>query len=505
MPELYIKNPGTSIVPEVLKHKFLNALDVDLYNKRVILPLLKGDMLFFPDRGVYYPLRDDMAKDVFISSLKECFGENIIADMGGVEGIIAILSYQNDNALNSLKRIIRHPNFIEKQGQYVCVKDAMSKLLDGVNKSLAGTEGLTLDGEVLVLYSQLAVIKTEVQEALGVYEIFLNKNQSILDLVTNSPMVIQKLESLANEYEGVVKLLQNYNAISTGIDIDKSVMDEYIALIERSRASLAQFDEDLGEEEHFKLQEIWRNYNIGDLSNNEEKVKLSEQDLDRSILYKSLVTKWSRFAKKFELSRLKNDAALNATYEGELKDNINFQAIVATPLNYVARMLPDSLKLDYPLTISLTTGSRSAYTDDTKTIRVPKYMFGSMDVFNANFGHIEVEQLYYSLLLGTLAHEIGHFIEYKNENVHKFCQCFLLRNTQFPLHLLNKAYPNKGYKRDEVCRSGHNFSEYIGKAYPDGHTEVMSEGFEEYVTNPCHLWIYSEELFLFIHGLCNNL
>ena len=97
---------------------------------------------------------------------------------------------------------------------------------------------------------------------------------------------------------------------------------------------------------------------------------------------------------------------------------------------------------------------------------------------------------------GTTAHELGHWLEYRNPKVAFIGQEFLRRRTQGEDPVTLRSLGNKprwegkrppgGYdhfRANEYTQPDDFFTAYVGKAYDDYHTEVVSTGLEHFMVD----------------------
>jgi hypothetical protein len=88
---------------------------------------------------------------------------------------------------------------------------------------------------------------------------------------------------------------------------------------------------------------------------------------------------------------------------------------------------------------------------------------------------------------GTMAHELGHHVEYWMPGAQKAAQEFLAHRVgNQPLQSSRHAFPGSRYKPDEMGRDddfakafGKTSAWYVGKHYSYGSTEVISDGRRE--------------------------
>jgi len=105
----------------------------------------------------------------------------------------------------------------------------------------------------------------------------------------------------------------------------------------------------------------------------------------------------------------------------------------------------------------------------------------------------------------SVAHELGHWIEYSNRDARHAVKDFLARRTKGEKpQKLDDLKPGRGYEDDEVCKPDKFFSPYIGKIYSDGATEVLSMGIAEYIKNPVWFCEHDPEHFALIHDICKG-
>ena len=118
--------------------------------------------------------------------------------------------------------------------------------------------------------------------------------------------------------------------------------------------------------------------------------------------------------------------------------------------------------------------------------------------------------------VGTQVHEMAHDMEWANPHIRKRCREFLEYRTQGESAItLNEAwlqnpkrtayelklYPNGPYDADEMTKKDKFFSEYCGKQYRSGSTEIFSMGVQRMVEDPVKFHKEDTEYFNFIAGL----
>ncbi len=103
--------------------------------------------------------------------------------------------------------------------------------------------------------------------------------------------------------------------------------------------------------------------------------------------------------------------------------------------------------------------------------------------------------------ISTIAHEMGHFIEYNTPGVKKICKEFLDARTVGEEPQKLKKLTNLKYQDNEYCRPDKFFDPYCGKIYPDGSTEILSMGIQVMAENPLLFNKQDPEYFVFIRGI----
>lgn len=86
---------------------------------------------------------------------------------------------------------------------------------------------------------------------------------------------------------------------------------------------------------------------------------------------------------------------------------------------------------------------------------------------------------------GTMAHELGHWIEWGDPNVRQSVQDFLNRRTmgEQPQKLAD-LFPGYGYRDNEIVKLDKFAEPYMGKIYAHGSTEILSMGIEQLYRDP---------------------
>jgi hypothetical protein len=85
----------------------------------------------------------------------------------------------------------------------------------------------------------------------------------------------------------------------------------------------------------------------------------------------------------------------------------------------------------------------------------------------------------------TTHHELGHWIEGKNANVHEALVNFFNDRTKHEEFVkLSDLFPNEGYDDNEVTKKDSFIDPYMGKVYDNGTTEILSMGIERYIDDP---------------------
>lgn len=86
----------------------------------------------------------------------------------------------------------------------------------------------------------------------------------------------------------------------------------------------------------------------------------------------------------------------------------------------------------------------------------------------------------------VVVHELGHWLESQDPNIHQAALAFLSRRTagETPQPLA-RLQPTYGYAPDEMAKPDKFKQPYVGKIYPDNAaTEIVSMGVEQMYTNP---------------------
>jgi len=129
-----------------------------------------------------------------------------------------------------------------------------------------------------------------------------------------------------------------------------------------------------------------------------------------------------------------------------------------------------------------TTNKRSSYNPDSKFVRM-------------NTGADE----------STVVHEMGHWLEDHNPDLHRKVVAFYERRTQG--YALEWMGP--GFDRDELTRKDKFLDPYIGKEYVEGSdryaTEILSKGLEYFYGQAAHLAKDDPEMFDFIYNVVRGL
>jgi hypothetical protein len=85
----------------------------------------------------------------------------------------------------------------------------------------------------------------------------------------------------------------------------------------------------------------------------------------------------------------------------------------------------------------------------------------------------------------TTFHELGHWVEGKNNSVHEaLTDFFNSRTREEELVRMSDLFPEAGYDNSEVTKKDNFIDPYMGKVYSDGSTEILSMGIELYIDNP---------------------
>ena len=79
----------------------------------------------------------------------------------------------------------------------------------------------------------------------------------------------------------------------------------------------------------------------------------------------------------------------------------------------------------------------------------------------------------------VMFHELGHFIEFNNNDIRDIVHQWIQDRATGPLEKLSVLTNNPGFDDTEWAHPGPWFSPYVGKSYPDS-TEVISMGFENF-------------------------
>lgn len=114
---------------------------------------------------------------------------------------------------------------------------------------------------------------------------------------------------------------------------------------------------------------------------------------------------------------------------------------------------------------------------------------------------------------GAVAHEVGHHL-HADPRVKRACREFIARRTanETPTRLA-EAFPDDGFRSDEVGRkddweklygSGSKRAFYTGLTYSDGQTEVLSMGLELMYRDPVHFAEVDPEYFDFVAGIVSG-
>lgn len=98
----------------------------------------------------------------------------------------------------------------------------------------------------------------------------------------------------------------------------------------------------------------------------------------------------------------------------------------------------------------------------------------------------------------TLAHELGHHVEYKSPGMLTKTKAFLDRRTQGEgWKSMQSLFPEYGYASNEQVKIDKFLSAYMGKFYPDA-TEIISMGIEYLLSEPLTLLEKDPEYFYFM-------
>lgn len=97
----------------------------------------------------------------------------------------------------------------------------------------------------------------------------------------------------------------------------------------------------------------------------------------------------------------------------------------------------------------------------------------------------------------TVVHELGHWLEDTNPDIHRQALAFYDRRTQG----YNLEWMGPGYERNELTRRDKFIEEYMGKDYGRQATEIVSMGLEWMYTKPAMLASRDADMFDFIFNL----
>lgn len=103
----------------------------------------------------------------------------------------------------------------------------------------------------------------------------------------------------------------------------------------------------------------------------------------------------------------------------------------------------------------------------------------------------------------TMVHEVGHFLEHKNPELHRRIMKFYdQRTANDVVEQLSKVTGNRGYGYSEVTKKDGFVDPYIGKYYNrQGSSEILTMWFTEVLTNPTRLFDKDFDYFKFIFNL----
>ena len=106
----------------------------------------------------------------------------------------------------------------------------------------------------------------------------------------------------------------------------------------------------------------------------------------------------------------------------------------------------------------------------------------------------------------VVIHELGHWLEHKNADIHAETLDFFARRTQgFPLETMAKLTGNRSYKSSEKAYSDNFIDAYMGKLYKqlsDQYaTEILSMGLEYMYNDPVKLATDDPDMFDFIYSV----
>lgn len=104
-------------------------------------------------------------------------------------------------------------------------------------------------------------------------------------------------------------------------------------------------------------------------------------------------------------------------------------------------------------------------------------------------------------LNGTVIHELGHFIENQNPEVHKAIMKFYNERTKgYPLEWLGEPFGQHEYTRKDKF-----IDAYMGKDYGGRATEILSMGLQNFYKNPYELATKDPEYFNFIYKIVRGM
>lgn len=107
---------------------------------------------------------------------------------------------------------------------------------------------------------------------------------------------------------------------------------------------------------------------------------------------------------------------------------------------------------------------------------------------------------------GTTIHELGHWLEDMCPDVRRSAREFLERRTagQATERLLDR-HPGSEYLPDEICKPDNFISDYMGKIYSDGSTEIVSMALEYMHADPLKLMRDDPEMFDLIWSIMRRI
>lgn len=171
------------------------------------------------------------------------------------------------------------------------------------------------------------------------------------------------------------------------------------------------------------------------------------------------------------LIQVENPSLLNVKVTGKDKSLFNkgidaFSGLVDIP------RVAGSITISPTKTI----GARSSYRDSSKTVTM-----GNDDI-------------------GTLVHEMGHWLEYSVPGVREEVIAFYNKRTAGEKAVkMNRVTKGNVYRDNEITKVDKFVTPYIGKVYPDKGTEILSMGLELMYRNPVYLAKNDPEMFDFIY------